>query len=71
MWDFSLASEEKAKNLILKKGTTLEKEIVFASKVIKRQNPHLLLEHNFSDFFKSNFSGSLKNYHLNFQGGFI
>lgn len=43
MWDFSLASEEKAKNLILKKGTTFEKEMAFASKVIKRKNPHLLL----------------------------
>lgn len=47
MWDFSLASKERVKTLILKKGTTLEKEMFFASKVIKRQNPHLLLEHNF------------------------
>lgn len=39
MWDFSLANEEKAKNLILKKGTTFEKEMAFASKVIKRKNP--------------------------------
>lgn len=51
MWDFPLASEEKAKNLILKKGTTFEKEMAFASKVFKRQNPQLLLENNFWGFF--------------------
>lgn len=51
MWDFPLASEEKAKNFILKKGTTFEKEMAFAPKVFKRQNPQLLLENNFRGFF--------------------
>lgn len=48
--DFSLASEEKAKNSILKKGTILENEMFFASKIIMRQNPHLLLDLIFQGF---------------------